>query len=246
MEHVTLIIPPIIIFDMLIELHNITLRHEDKVILSEVDFKVDKNDFIYIIGKVGTGKSSLLKSLYGELPIETGEASILDFDLLKLKKKQIPVLRKQLGIIFQDFHLLHERTVAQNLDFVLQATGWKKNARPERIREVLELVGLEDKTHNFPHELSGGEQRRICIARALLNHPKIILADEPNGNLDPETSRQIMRILRNIREEGTAVVMITHDMNILSDFPGIVYECCDGKMTEVTLKFNNAPAGKEV
>lgn len=222
---------------MLIELHDIELRLDDKVILSGVNFQVDNNDFIYIVGKVGTGKSSLLKTLYGELPIACGKAKILGFDLLKLKKKQIPQLRKQLGIIFQDFQLLHERTVEQNLDFVLQATGWKKSMRPTRITEVLELVGLSDKAKSYPHELSGGEQQRICIARALLNHPQIVLADEPSGNLDPETSRKIMQILCNIREQGTAVVMITHNLNLLTEFPGIVYECADGKIWDATRNY---------
>ena len=196
---------------MLIELQNIELQHDDKVILNNVNFQIDNNDFVYIIGKVGSGKSSLLKALYGELPVKKGQARILDFDLLNLKKKHIPQLRKQLGIIFQDFQLLHERTIQENLDFVLKATGWKKKERAERINEVLELVGLQDKANNFPHELSGGEQQRICIARALLNRPKIILADEPIGNLDPDTSRQIMNILQNIREQGAAVIMVTHN-----------------------------------
>ena len=148
---------------MLIELQNIELQHDDKVILNNVNFQIDNNDFVYIIGKVGSGKSSLLKALYGELPVKKGQARILDFDLLNLKKKHIPQLRKQLGIIFQDFQLLHERTIQENLDFVLKATGWKKKERAERINEVLELVGLQDKANNFPHELSGGEQQRICI-----------------------------------------------------------------------------------
>ena len=199
---------------MLIELQNIELQHDDKIILNNVNFQIDNNDFVYIIGKVGSGKSSLLKALYGELPVKKGQARILDFDLLNLKKKHIPQLRKQLGIIFQDFQLLHERTIQENLDFVLKATGWKKKERAERINEVLELVGLQDKANNFPHELSGGEQQRICIARALLNRPKIILADEPIGNLDPDTSRQIMNILQNIREQGAAVIMVTHNIHL--------------------------------
>lgn len=223
---------------MLIELHNVELRQEDNVVLQHVDFQVDNNDFIYIVGKVGSGKSSLLKALYGELEIEEGEASILDFDLRKLKIKQIPQLRRQLGIIFQDFQLLHELTVRQNLDFVLRATGCKKADRAQRITEVLELVGLADKLDRFPHELSGGEQQRICIARALLNHPKVILADEPIGNLDLETSRIIMNILQAVREQGTAVVMVTHNINLLSEFPGIVYRCADGAISEVTEEYN--------
>lgn len=223
---------------MLIQLHHVTLKQEDKVVLSDIDFQVDRNDFIYIVGKVGSGKSSLLKSLYGELPIEEGEAEILDFDLTKLKRKHIPQLRRRLGIIFQDFQLMHEKTIRQNLDFVLHATGWKKKDRGERIQQVMQLVGLTDKLDHFPHELSGGEQQRVCIARAFLNRPEIILADEPIGNLDPETCRQIMNIFRNIREQGTAVVMVTHNVNLLSEYPGIVYRCHDGNISEVTGDYN--------
>lgn len=223
---------------MLIDLQNVTLRHNEHPILDNVNFHVDDNDFIYIVGKVGSGKSSLLKALYGELPIESGEAKILDFDLTKLKNKHVPQLRRQLGIVFQSFQLMHELTVEKNLDFVLRATGWKKKDRPERIKQVLETVGLYDKLNSFPHELSGGEQQRVCIARALLNNPKIILADEPIGNLDPETSRHIMRILQLVREQGNAVVMVTHNMSLLSEFPGIIYRCENGSITEATDDYN--------
>lgn len=230
---------------MLIELQNVVLRHNDHPILDNVDFRVDDNDFIYIVGKVGSGKSSLLKALYAELPIISGEAKILNYDLKTIKQKNIPLLRRQIGIVFQDFHLLRELTIEQNLDFVLRATGWKKKDRAQRIQEVLELVGLYDKLYNFPHELSGGEQQRICIARALLNHPKIVLADEPIGNLDPTTSRDIMRILQSVREQGSAVVMVTHNMNLLAEFPGIVYQCKDETIVEATNDFitpkDNAP-----
>lgn len=225
---------------MLIELHDVVLQHEDHPILNGVNFCVDDNDFIYIIGKVGSGKTSLLRTLYGELSPEAGEGSVLEFDLKKLRTHQIPQLRKQLGIIFQDFQLLREMTVEQNLDFVLKATGWKKKARPSRIQEVLDMVGLSEKAHSFPHELSGGEQQRICIARALLNNPRIVLADEPTGNLDPETSRQIMCILQSVRERGAAVVMVTHNLNLLTEFPGIVYRCEDGCVREVTNDYNVA------
>lgn len=217
---------------MLIQLQNVVLRHNDHPILNEVNFNVDDNDFIYIVGKVGSGKSSLLKAIYGELPITSGEAVVLDLDLRKAKRNKIQQLRRQLGIVFQDFQLLHELTVEQNLDFVLKATGWKKKMRPQRIKEVLDLVNLSDKADAFPHELSGGEQQRVCIARALLNKPKVVLADEPIGNLDPETSRQIMGILQSVREQGSAVVMVTHNMNLLSEFPGIVYRCADGHIFE--------------
>lgn len=217
---------------MLIELKDVVLRHNDRPILEGVNFSVDDNDFIYIIGKVGSGKSSLLKALYGELPIVSGEANILGLNIKRAKRNKIQQLRRQLGIVFQDFQLLHELTIEQNLDFVLKATNWKKKARPERIKQVLERVGLFDKKDHFPHELSGGEQQRVCIARALLNKPKVVLADEPIGNLDPDTSRQIMRILQSVREQGSAVVMVTHNMNLLNEFPGVVYRCSNGTITE--------------
>jgi len=225
---------------MLIELQGVTLLQDEQPVLQDINFHVDNNDFIYIVGKVGSGKSSLLKAFYGELPIWEGEASILGFDLTHLRRKQIPLLRRQLGIIFQDFQLMHAHTVRQNLDFVLRATGWRKSERPVRIEEVLSLVELQDKADRFPHELSGGEQQRVCIARALLNHPQIILADEPIGNLDPETSRHIMQILLTIRDSGTAVVMVTHNLSLLSEFPGIVYRCENGEMREVSAEYNTA------
>lgn len=215
---------------MLIELKNVALSHDDTPVISQVNFQVGENDFIYIVGKVGSGKSTLLKALYGEVPVREGEAHILDFDLRHLKHKHIPALRRKLGIVFQDFQLLHHQTVQQNLDFVLRATGWKKKLRPARILEVLQLVQLTDKAQCFPHELSGGEQQRVCIARALLNHPQIILADEPIGNLDTETSRHIMQTLLAIREQGTAIVMVTHNLNLLEEFPGIVYRCEGGEL----------------
>ncbi len=215
---------------MLIELKNVALSHDDTPVISQVNFQVGENDFIYIVGKVGSGKSTLLKALYGEVPVCEGEARILDFDLRNLKHKHIPALRRKLGIVFQDFQLLHHQTVQQNLDFVLRATGWKKKQRPARILEVLQLVQLTDKAQCFPHELSGGEQQRVCIARALLNHPQIILADEPIGNLDTETSRHIMQTLLAIREQGTAIVMVTHNLNLLEEFPGIVYRCEGGEL----------------
>lgn len=215
---------------MLIELKNVALSHDDTPVISQVNFQVGENDFIYIVGKVGSGKSTLLKALYGEVPVREGEARILDFDLRNLKHKHIPALRRKLGIVFQDFQLLHHQTVQQNLDFVLRATGWKKKQRPARILEVLQLVQLTDKAQCFPHELSGGEQQRVCIARALLNHPQMILADEPIGNLDTETSRHIMQTLLAIREQGTAIVMVTHNLNLLEEFPGIVYRCEGGEL----------------
>lgn len=225
---------------MLIEYKNVQLQQDDNVILEHVDFKVNENDFIYIVGKVGTGKSTLLKSLYGESTISDGEAEILGYDLRHLKQKHVPTLRQQLGIVFQDFQLLRDRTIGQNLDFVLRSIGWKKKLRPARIAEVLKLVGLEGSEYKFPHELSGGEQQRVCIARALLNSPKVIIADEPTGNLDAETSANIMNILMTAREQGTAIVMVTHNLNLLDQYPGIVYECRKQSIHENTARYNQA------
>ena len=224
---------------MLIQLKDTNICQKDKTVLENIEFHVDENEFVYIIGKVGSGKSSLLKTLYGELPLASGSGEILGFDLRKLKRKHIPDLRKQLGIIFQDFQLLADHTVRENLDFVLRATGWKRKAeRSQRIDEVLNLVELPEKIDKYPHELSGGEQQRISIARALLNTPRIILADEPTGNLDQETGKKIVSILKQICEQGTSVIMITHNRNLLQQFPGIVYRCEDKQMSEVTSEYN--------
>ncbi|MBR4936180.1 MAG: ATP-binding cassette domain-containing protein [Bacteroidaceae bacterium] len=224
---------------MLIQLKDTNICQKDKTVLENIEFHVDENEFVYIIGKVGSGKSSLLKTLYGELPLASGSGEILGFDLRKLKRKHIPDLRKQLGIIFQDFQLLADHTVRENLDFVLRATGWKRKAeRSQRIDEVLNLVELPEKIDKYPHELSGGEQQRISIARALLNTPRIILADEPTGNLDQETGKKIVSILKQICEQGTSVIMITHNLNLLQQFPGIVYRCEDKQMSEVTSEYN--------
>ena len=224
---------------MLIQLKDTNICQKDKTVLENIEFHVDENEFVYIIGKVGSGKSSLLKTLYGELPLASGSGEILGFDLRKLKRKHIPDLRKQLGIIFQDFQLLADHTVRENLDFVLRATGWKRKAeRSQRIDEVLNLVELPEKIDKYPHELSGGEQQRISIARALLNTPRIILADEPTGNLDQETGKKIVFILKQICEQGTSVIMITHNLNLLQQFPGIVYRCEDKQMSEVTSEYN--------
>lgn len=223
---------------MLISLNQVSLLHDDTPVLNDVNLTVDAQDFVYIVGKVGSGKSTLLKALYGELPIAAGQAEILGHDLTHLRRKHIPALRRRLGIIFQDFQLMRDHTVAQNLDFVLRATGWKKRERPERIQQVLQLVGLLDRAANYPHELSGGEQQRVCIARALLNNPDIILADEPIGNLDPDTGRTIMTILQTARQQGAAVVMVTHNLSLLTEYPGTVYRCADGGMQEATADFN--------
>lgn len=225
---------------MLIEYKKVRIFQEDVCVLNDVDFHVEEGEFIYIIGKVGSGKSSLLKTTYCELDIESGEqAMVLDRDILNIRRREIPALRKEMGIIFQDFQLLHDRTVAKNLRFVLKATGWKnKKEIEERIDEVLEMVGMLEKKDKMPHELSGGEQQRIAIARAILNKPRIIIADEPTGNLDPETASYIIELLRQISQTGTAIVMTTHNIPMLDKFPGIVYRCKDGAIYDVTNDYN--------
>ena len=226
---------------MLINYKNVNVfQSGDKPVLANVNFHVDEGEFIYVIGRVCSGKSSLLKTIYFELDIdEAEEAMILNQDLLKLKRKHVPALRRQMGIIFQDFQLLGDRTVYKNLRFVLKATGWKdKKEINTRIKEVLSDVGLEDKADKLPHELSGGEQQRVAIARAILNKPKVIIADEPTGNLDPETAENIIRMLKDISQTGTAVVMSTHNIPLLDKYPGIVYRCADGKLEEITDDYN--------
>lgn len=227
---------------MLIDYQQANIYQQDAIVLSDVDFHVDNGEFIYIIGKVGSGKSSLLKTFYCELDLYTEEsqkAEVLGRNLLTLKRKEVPALRKEMGIIFQDFQLLHDRSVYQNLCFVLKATGWKnKKDINQRIDEVLASVGMEDKKEKMPHELSGGEQQRIVIARALLNHPKMIVADEPTGNLDPDTASDIVKLLKDITQTGTAVVMSTHNIPMLDKFPGIVYRCKNHHVYDVTKEYN--------
>ena len=226
---------------MLIEYKSVNVNQTDgKDILSAVDFTVNEGEFIYLIGRVGTGKSSLLKTMYFELDVENAEkALVFNCDITTLKRKHVPALRKQMGIIFQDFQLLSDRSVRKNLEFVLKATGWKKKTEIEnRIKEVLAEVGMDEKIDCMPYELSGGEQQRIAIARAILNKPKIIIADEPTGNLDPETAENIIRLLREISQTGTSVVMSTHNLPLLDKYPGIVYRCADGRLEEVTNNFN--------
>jgi len=204
---------------------------DGKKVLSDVDLQVGNGEFVYIIGRVGSGKSSLLKTIYQELYIDEAEhAQVFDYDLLTLKRKHVPALRRQMGIIFQDFQLLADRKVKKNLQFVLHATGWKKADIPQRIEEVLEQVGMTDKQDAMPHELSGGEQQRIAIARAILNHPQLIVADEPTANLDAETADGIMKLLRNISQQGTAVIMSTHNIALMEQYPGKVYRCQDGRL----------------
>lgn len=225
---------------MFIEYKNVNIYQDDVCVLGNVNFHVDEGEFIYIIGHVGSGKSSLLKTIYCELDIDEGdEAVVLGRNLLKIKRKEVPALRKELGIIFQDFQLLHDRSVYKNLRFVLKATGWKgKTEIDERIDEVLEAVGMVDKKMKMPYELSGGEQQRIAIARAILNKPKMILADEPTGNLDPETADNIVSLLKQISLTGTAVVMSTHNLPMLDKYPGIVYQCNERQIKDVTEEYN--------
>lgn len=223
---------------MLIDYQKVKVYQQDKLVLDDVDFHVDEGELVYLIGKVGSGKSSLLKTLYCELDLfkdEAEKAEVLGRDLLTLKRKDVPGLRREMGIIFQDFQLLHDRDVYQNLRFVLRATGWNNKKKiDDRINEVLDEAGMTDKLHSMPHELSGGEQQRISIARALLNKPKMIIADEPTGNLDPETADNIVGLLKDITSNGTAVVMSTHNISMIDRFPGIVYRCSDGHLSEVT------------
>ena len=227
---------------MFIDYQKVKVYQQDKLVLDDVDFHVDEGEFVYIIGKVGSGKSSLLKTFYCELDVyekEAEKAEVLGRDLIKLKRKEVPALRRELGIIFQDFQLLHDRTVLKNLRFVLKATGWKDKEKIEqRIDEVLEAVGMTDKKNAMPHELSGGEQQRISIARALLNNPKVIIADEPTGNLDPETADNIVHLLHDIKSQGTAVIMSTHNISMLDAYPGIVYRCKEGRIADVTKEYN--------
>ena len=233
---------------MLIEYKKANIYQQDGTpVLHDVDFHVDEGEFIYIIGRVGSGKSSLLKTLYFELDIDEAEnAMVLNHDLRGLKRKYVPSLRRQMGIIFQDFQLLSDRTVHDNLAFVLKATGWKdKQEIEERINDVLEDVELKDYADRIPHELSGGEQQRVAIARAMLNNPKIIIADEPTGNLDPDTANHIISLLRQVTQSGTAVVMTTHNIPLLDEYPGIVYRCIDHQLEEITNDYNKMALAEE-
>lgn len=215
----------------IVKYSNVEILRKEHLVLKNVSFELHEGEFLYLIGKVGSGKSSLLKSMYSEIPIESGEAQVFDYNLAKIKKKQIPMLRREIGIVFQDFQLLTDRNVYDNLRFVLEATGWKKTQEIDaRIEEVLKQVGMLNKNYKMPHELSGGEQQRIVIARALLNSPRLILADEPTGNLDPSTSEQIVNHLHEIAKNGTAVVMATHNLSLMEQFPGRVLRCEDKQL----------------
>lgn len=216
-----------------IKLESVDVYQQKHLVLSNVNLQIDPGEFVFLIGQTGSGKSSLLKIIYGDLHITNGYGQVADFDLKKLTDKDVPFLRRKLGIVFQDFQLLTDRTVEQNLEFVLKATGWKdQKLISERILDVLEKVGLRSKIKKMPHELSGGEQQRVVIARALLNDPEIILADEPTGNLDPDTSEEIVTLLKQISQSGTAVLMASHDYHIIRTFPSMIIKCEGGLVLE--------------
>ena len=220
--------------EQLVNYSNVQLNREENIILRNVNLTVNRGDFLYIIGKVGSGKSTLMKSMYAELPIEDGSARVFDYELASIKRLLVPFLRRKIGIVFQDFQLLIDRTVEKNLEFVLRATGWKNRREiKDRINEVLIQVGMQNKTYKMPHELSGGEQQRVVIARALLNSPALILADEPTGNLDPETGSQIVSLLQEISSRGTAVIMSTHNYSIVQAFPGKIMRCENASLVEM-------------
>ena len=218
----------------IIRLKDAKIYQKDHLVLSKVSFELQSGDFIYLIGKTGTGKSSLLKTLYGDLLLQEGVGEVVGFDLTSLKEKEIPHLRRGIGVVFQDFQLLSDRTVKDNLSFVLRATGWVDTDKiNNRLQEVLTQVGMGQKGYKMPHELSGGEQQRVSIARAILNEPELIIADEPTGNLDPETSREIMTLLKGIQEKGKAIFMATHDYSLINDFPSKMIRCAEGTILPV-------------
>ncbi|WP_159517390.1 cell division ATP-binding protein FtsE [Sunxiuqinia indica] len=217
----------------IISLQGVDIFQQDQLILAQINLRIEEGEFVYLIGKVGSGKSSLIKVLNAELDLFTGEALVAEYDLRKIKSSEIPYLRRNLGVVFQDFRLLTDRNVHDNLSFVLKATGWKiEKAIEDRINEVMERVGMKAKLGSMPHELSGGEQQRIVIARAILNDPDIILADEPTGNLDPETSDELMTILKELNEEGKTILMATHDYHILNRYPGRTLVCAEQKVSD--------------
>ena len=214
---------------------NAQISNGDSLVISDFDFSISEGEFVYLTGRVGTGKTSIVRSIIGENPITGDEATVMNYNLLKLKNRQIPYLRREIGVVFQDFQLLFDRTIEENLRFVLEATGWKsKSAINKRINEVLEMVGLKSKAHKMPHHLSGGEQQRIAIARALLNEPRLIIADEPTGNLDNETTNTIMDILVKInKEQGAAIIIVTHNQQLLEQYPGRVFVCKENECKEI-------------
>ena len=217
----------------IIKIENGSVFQHERKILSDINLTIDEGEFVYLIGRSGSGKSSLLKTLYGELPATEGRFTIDKFNLNSIKRKEIPYLRRKIGIIFQDFQLLYDRNVENNLSFVLKATGWDDDSSIDRrIKDVLQLVGLQDKRKTMPHQLSGGEQQSIAIARALLNSPSVILADEPTGNLDPETTNDVIRLLRRIQDNKTTILMATHNYNLIMKYPSRVIKCEGGKISE--------------
>ncbi|WP_445731610.1 cell division ATP-binding protein FtsE [Mariniflexile sp.] len=218
----------------ILQLKDVSIYQGDSLVLSNVNVEINKGDFVYLIGKTGTGKSSFMKTLYGDLPLTEGEGHIVEFDLKTLKENDIPFLRRKLGVVFQDFKLLSDSTINENLLFVLRATGWKdKNEMNARVEEVLSKVDVKTKGFKYPHELSGGEQQRVAIARALLNNPELILADEPTGNLDPQTSIEVMEVLQEINKNGNTILMATHDYALLLKYPSKTLKCEDNQVFEV-------------
>ncbi|MBX2900806.1 MAG: ATP-binding cassette domain-containing protein [Cyclobacteriaceae bacterium] len=219
--------------DPVVRVKEASIFQEHNTVLKEISFEIEKGEFVFIVGRTGSGKSSLLKTLYADLPLRLGEISVAGFNIRALKASQVPLLRRKVGIIFQDFQLLPDRTVAENLNFVMQATGWKDKARMKnRLAEVLMQVGLGAVEKKMPHQLSGGEQQRIVIARALINEPLILIADEPTGNLDPEVSTGIMKIFQQINKSGTAILMATHSYGLIRKFPARVLKCEEGKLLD--------------
>ena len=218
----------------LIKYRNVDICQDEQIVLTDVNLSISSGEMVYLLGRVGSGKSSLMKTIYGELPVEGTKATALDYDLLKLRRREIPYLRRKVGVVFQDFQLLSDRNVEENLLFVLKATGWKdKRAMRSNIMDVLKQVGMEEKAYKMPYQLSGGEQQRVVIARALLNAPGLILADEPTGNLDPETGRGIMELLYSISQAGMTVIMSTHNPAWPEQFPGRKLQFADGKISEI-------------
>jgi cell division transport system ATP-binding protein len=222
-----------------LQLKDVSIYQGDSLVLSDVNVEISKGDFVYLIGKTGTGKSSFMKTLYGDLPLTEGDGHIVDYNLSTLKENDIPFLRRKLGVVFQDFKLLTDRTVNDNFSFVLKATGWTDKTKMDaRIEEVLDKVGMKTKGFKYPHELSGGEQQRVAIARALLNNPELILADEPTGNLDPQTSVEVMEVLQEINKNGNTILMATHDYALLLKYPSKTLKCDENKVYEVVQRKN--------